>query len=40
LPTNVAFGPKGSGRLYISEAEFGNIELHEIDADGFAFAQF
>jgi gluconolactonase len=39
LPTNVAFGPEGSWKLYISEAEFGVIELHESDADGFAFAQ-
>jgi gluconolactonase len=39
MATNVAFGPKGSGKLYVSETEFGVIELHEIDVDGFAFAQ-
>ncbi len=26
-PTNLAFGPPGSGRLYVSESEFGAIEV-------------
>lgn len=33
-PTNLAFGPKGERRIYVTEVELGNLEVHEVDADG------
>lgn len=33
-PTNVAFGPAGSGKLYVTEQGVGNLELHDVDTDG------
>jgi len=35
LPTNCAFGPKGSGKLYVTEDELGTMEVHEVGIDGF-----
>lgn len=34
-PTNVAFGPKGSHRLYVTEYQRGRIEMLEVPCDGF-----
>lgn len=34
-PTNVAFGPKGSQRLYVTEQGVGRFEVHRVEADGF-----
>ena len=34
LPTNVAFGPVGSNCLYVTEDEFGTIEVFEVGTDG------
>jgi gluconolactonase len=36
MPTNCAFGPPGSGTLYVVENEHGTIEAHRVDADGLA----
>lgn len=33
-PTNVAFGPEGSGKLYVTEQGIGHLELHEVETDG------
>lgn len=33
-PTNVAFGPDGSGKLYVTEQGIGNLEVHDVDTDG------
>lgn len=33
-PTNVAFGPAGSGKLYVTEQGVGHLEVHEVDTDG------
>ena len=33
-PTNVAFGPAGSGKLYVTEQGVGNLEVHEVGTDG------
>jgi gluconolactonase len=38
-PTNVAFGPKGSGKLYVTEQGVGNLEVHEVDTDGLPLMQ-
>jgi gluconolactonase len=35
LPTNCAFGPKGSNKLYVTEAECGNLEVFDVGTDGF-----
>jgi gluconolactonase len=34
-PTNCAFGPAGSKKLYVTEVEFGTLEVHDVDTDGF-----
>jgi gluconolactonase len=34
-PTNVAFGPPGSRRIYVTEVGHGQFEVHGVDADGF-----
>lgn len=34
LPTNVAFGPPGSRRIYVTEDVYGRIELFDVGADG------
>jgi gluconolactonase len=39
VPTNLAFGPPESRKLYISETEFGVIEIHDTDSEAFAFTQ-
>ena len=33
-PTNVAFGASGEKRIFITEVEFGQIEVFDVDADG------
>jgi gluconolactonase len=33
-PTNVAFGRRGDGRMYVVEDEHGCMEVHEVGADG------
>jgi gluconolactonase len=35
LPTNCAFGPAGSEKLYVTETEFGTLEVFDVGADGF-----
>jgi gluconolactonase len=34
LPTNLAFGPPGSRRIYVTEDEFGTMEVFDVDTDG------
>jgi gluconolactonase len=34
LPTNCAFGPAKSQRLYVTEDEFGTLEVFDVGADG------
>jgi gluconolactonase len=34
LPTNVAFGPKGSKKIYVTEDEFGTMEVFDVGTDG------
>lgn len=33
-PTNVAFGPPGSRKLYVTEQGVGHFEVHDVDTDG------
>jgi gluconolactonase len=33
-PTNVAFGPAGSRRIYVTEVEQGVLEVHDVPTDG------
>lgn len=33
-PTNVAFGPPGEKRIYVTEVEFGTLEVFDVDTDG------
>jgi gluconolactonase len=33
-PTNVAFGPVGEHRIYVTEQEIGTIETYEVNVDG------
>jgi len=35
FPTNCVFGPPGSHKLYVTEDEFGCIEVLDVDTDGF-----
>ncbi len=35
MPTNCAFGPAGSKKLYVTEDEFGTMEMFDVDTDGF-----
>ena len=35
LPTNCAFGPAGLKKLYVTEDEFGTLEVHDVGTDGF-----
>ncbi|UCB46559.1 MAG: SMP-30/gluconolactonase/LRE family protein [Spirochaetota bacterium] len=35
LPTNCAFGPEGSKKLYVTEVEFGRMEVFDVGVDGF-----
>jgi gluconolactonase len=34
FPSNLAFGPPGSRRLYVTEGEFGTMEILDVDTDG------
>jgi len=34
-PTNCAFGPKGTKKLYVTEYGQGNLEIHDAGTDGF-----
>lgn len=34
-PTNVCFGPDGSGKLYVTEQGVGNFEVYDVPTDGF-----
>lgn len=34
VPTNVAFGPPGSERIYVTEDELGSLEVFEVGTDG------
>lgn len=36
FPTNCAFGPPGDKRLYVTEAERGQLEVHKVGIDGAA----
>ncbi len=33
-PTNVAFGPNGESRIYVTEVERGALEVHDVPAPG------
>jgi gluconolactonase len=35
MPTNCAFGPPGSRKLYVTEDERGTLEVLDVDTDGF-----
>lgn len=35
-PTNLVFGPEGSGDIYVTEGEKGRLEVHHVGEDGFA----
>ncbi len=35
-PTNVAFGPKGSGDIYVTVKDTGTVERHHVGIDGLA----
>jgi len=35
-PTNVAFGPKGSGDIYVTVKDAGTLERYHVDVDGLA----
>jgi gluconolactonase len=35
LPTNCAFGPKGSKKLFVTEVGLNNFEVHDVETDGF-----
>jgi len=34
FPTNLAFGPRGSKQIYVTEVQFGTLEVHTVDTDG------
>jgi gluconolactonase len=34
LPTNVAFGASGEKRIYVTEAEYGQLEMVDVDTEG------
>jgi gluconolactonase len=34
MPTNVAFGLPGQKKIYVTECEFGQLEVFDVDADG------
>jgi gluconolactonase len=34
LPTNVAFGLPGQKRIYVTECEFGQVEIFDVEVDG------
>jgi gluconolactonase len=34
LPTNVAFGAPGEKRIYVTEDQFGRLEMFDVDTDG------
>jgi gluconolactonase len=34
MPTNCAFGPEGSKKLYVTEDEFGTMEMFDVNTDG------
>jgi gluconolactonase len=34
-PTNVAFGPRGEKRIYVTEDESGSLDVIDVDTDGF-----
>jgi sugar lactone lactonase YvrE len=33
-PTNLCFGPDGSKKIYVTEQGIGNLEVHDVDCDG------
>ena len=34
MPTNVAFGPPGQRKIYVTEYELGQIEVFDVETDG------
>jgi gluconolactonase len=36
FPTNVCFGPPGSGKMYVTEDQKGTMEVFDVDTDGLA----
>jgi sugar lactone lactonase YvrE len=34
LPSNLAFGPPGEKRIYVTEDETGTLEVIDVDCDG------
>jgi gluconolactonase len=39
LPTNLAFGPPSERKIFVTEVEFGSMEVHEVDAAGLPLYQ-
>jgi gluconolactonase len=35
LPTNLAFGPMGDRKIYVTEVETGSVQILDVDTDGF-----
>ncbi len=35
LPTNLAFGPRGSRKIFVTEDEYGQMEVFDVPCDGF-----
>ena len=35
MPTNLAFGPKGEKKIYVTEVETGSVQVLEVGTDGF-----
>ncbi len=38
-PTNVAFGPDGERRIYVTEDQLGQLTVHDVDAEGLVLFQ-
>jgi hypothetical protein len=34
MPTNIAFGLPGQKKIYVTECEFGQLEVFDVEADG------
>jgi gluconolactonase len=35
MPTNLAFGPPGEKRIYVTEVETGSVQVFDVDTDGY-----
>jgi sugar lactone lactonase YvrE len=34
MPTNLAFGPKGEKKIYVTEVVSGSVQIMDVDTDG------